>query len=136
MPESLPLTPETVGLPHATEAKPIAAQPAIEETAVPNDEVLIEIARIAPTERSGLDWRTLGEVFPWWRMTPGLSEEARMDPDGYPWYRLVQGEDLAKGDLFDRCPVFLPPADMAEPLDEAVFSWQERRDRRSLTGDV
>ncbi len=49
-----------------------------------------------------------------------------MDPEGYPWYKVVQGQDLAQGDLFDRCPVFLPPADMAEPLDEAVFSWEER----------
>ncbi len=49
-----------------------------------------------------------------------------MDPDGYPWYRVVQGEELAQGDLFDRCPVFIPPADIAEPLDDAVFSWEER----------
>ncbi len=49
-----------------------------------------------------------------------------MDPEGYPWYKVVQGPDLAQGDLFDRCPVFLPPADMAETLDEAVFSWEER----------
>ena len=49
-----------------------------------------------------------------------------MDSDGYPWYAVVQGEDLAQGDLFDRCPVFLPPADMVEPSEEASFSWQER----------
>ena len=45
-----------------------------------------------------------------------------MDPVGYPWSKVVQGQDLAQGDLFERCPVFLPPADMAEPWDEAASS--------------
>jgi hypothetical protein len=49
-----------------------------------------------------------------------------MDSDGYPWYRVVLGTDLAQGDLLERCPVFLPPADLAEPWDEAAFAWQER----------
>jgi hypothetical protein len=49
-----------------------------------------------------------------------------MDTEGYPWYRMVQGTDLAQGDLLERCPVFLPPADLAEPWDEAAFAWQER----------
>jgi hypothetical protein len=49
-----------------------------------------------------------------------------MDSDGYPWYSVVQGTDLAQGDLFERCPVFLPPADLAEPWDEAAFAWEER----------
>jgi hypothetical protein len=50
-----------------------------------------------------------------------------MDSDGYPWYRLVHGTDLAQGDILERCPVFLPPADLAEkPLAEAAFTWQER----------
>jgi hypothetical protein len=49
-----------------------------------------------------------------------------MDFDGYPWYGVVQAQDLAQSDLFDRCPVFLPRADMVEPWEEAAFSWQER----------
>lgn len=49
-----------------------------------------------------------------------------MDSDGYPWYRIVQGTDLAQGDLLERCPVFLPPAELAEPRDEATFAWEER----------
>ncbi len=49
-----------------------------------------------------------------------------MDAEGYPWYRIVQGTDLAQGDLLERCPVFLTPADLAEPRDEAAFAWQER----------
>jgi hypothetical protein len=48
-----------------------------------------------------------------------------MTSEGYPWYAVVQGTDLSQGDLLDRCPVFLPPADLAEPWDEAPFAWQE-----------
>jgi hypothetical protein len=59
-------------------------------------------------------------------MTLRGSEDASMDLDGYPWYRVVDGADLAQGDLFDRCPVFMPPPDVAESLKEAVFTWQER----------
>src|SRR5262245_53734262 len=59
-------------------------------------------------------------------MTRGPSDEADMESDEYPWYRVVRRTDLAQGDLLERCPVFLPPADLAEPWDEAVFAWQER----------
>jgi hypothetical protein len=38
---------------------------------------------------------------------------------------VVQGTNLLQGDLLDRCPVFLPPPDLAEPWDEAAFAWQE-----------
>ncbi len=58
-------------------------------------------------------------------MTRVLSSPLR-GTQGYPWYRVVQGPDLAHGDLLERCPVFLPPADLAEPWDEAAFAWQER----------
>jgi hypothetical protein len=59
-------------------------------------------------------------------MTRGPSDEVDMDSEGYPWYSVVQGTDLAQGDLFDRCPVFLPPADLVELSDEAAFMWEER----------
>ena len=50
-----------------------------------------------------------------------------MDSEGYPWYRFVHGTDLGQGDILERCPVFLPPTDLAErPLAEAAFAWQER----------
>ncbi len=49
-----------------------------------------------------------------------------MDAEEYAWYRIVRGTDLAQGDLLERCPVFLPPADLAEPWHEAAFAWQER----------
>ena len=44
MPESVPLTRDTIKLPHTTEGGPIEAPSAIEGTAVLNDEVMIEIA--------------------------------------------------------------------------------------------
>ncbi|MCS6860044.1 MAG: hypothetical protein NZT92_06975 [Abditibacteriales bacterium] len=34
----------------------------------------------------------------------------------FPWYAVVSGADLEQGDLLDNCPVLLPPADIAFPL--------------------
>jgi hypothetical protein len=48
-----------------------------------------------------------------------------MDSETFAWYRVVTGTDLSQGDLLDRCPVVLPPADLAEPWNEAAFTWQE-----------
>ena len=49
-----------------------------------------------------------------------------MGDPAYPWYRTVQGDDIEQGDILEGCPVFLPPADLAElPLAEAVFQWEE-----------
>ena len=48
--------------------------------------------------------------------------------DAYPWYASVSGQVLEQGDIFEDCPVFLPPADLADgTFVEAVFTW-ERRD--------
>jgi hypothetical protein len=45
----------------------------------------------------------------------------------YPWYQVLQGDTLEQGDLFEGCPVFLPPEDLAEgPLSTATFRWEER----------
>ena len=59
-------------------------------------------------------------------MTRGRNDEVGRDSEGYPWYQVVQGTDLAQGDLLDGCPVFMPPADLTEPSDDAAFAWQER----------
>ena len=45
----------------------------------------------------------------------------------YPWYVSVSGGDIEQGDIFENCPVFFPPDDLAEiPLVEAVFSWKQQ----------
>jgi len=45
----------------------------------------------------------------------------------YPWYQLIQDDSLEQGDLFDGCPVFFPPEEIAETLsDAAEFRWEER----------
>ena len=45
----------------------------------------------------------------------------------YPWYDMVQGEDLEQGDLFEACPIFSPPEDLAAGrLETATFRWEER----------
>jgi hypothetical protein len=49
MPESLPLTHDTSKLSHTAEGEPIEAPSAIEDTAVLNDEVMIEIAPDRPS---------------------------------------------------------------------------------------
>jgi hypothetical protein len=50
MPESVPLTHDSIKLCRTAEGESIAPQPAIEDTAVLNDEVMIEIA---PDRRCG-----------------------------------------------------------------------------------
>jgi hypothetical protein len=56
----------------------------------------------------------------------GLNDEAGMDSEGYPWYRVVQGSDLSQGDLLDGFPVFSPPPDLTEPWEEGAFIWHQR----------
>ena len=49
MPESLPLTVDMVKVPHTAEVGPIDGRPAVDETGVLNDEVMIEIAPDRPS---------------------------------------------------------------------------------------
>ena len=47
----------------------------------------------------------------------------------YPWYCLVNGDELEQGDILESCPVFSPPSDLAlDSLEvgEADFVWEER----------
>ena len=47
----------------------------------------------------------------------------------YPWYCLVNGDELEQGDILESCPVFSPPSNLTlNSLDEgeADFSWEER----------
>lgn len=50
-----------------------------------------------------------------------------MNAGAYPWYAAVEGEELHQGDILESCPVFVPPADLAErPLAEASVRLIER----------
>lgn len=50
-----------------------------------------------------------------------------MAAPNYPWYQAVAGEDIEQGDLFEHCPVFLPPDDLADAsLETATFRWEDR----------
>jgi hypothetical protein len=50
-----------------------------------------------------------------------------MSAAAYPWYAAVSGEELHQGDVLEACPVFVPPADLAErPLAEANVRLIER----------
>ena len=47
----------------------------------------------------------------------------------YPWYCLVNGDELEQGDILENCPVFSPPSDLTlNSLEdaEADFTWEER----------
>ena len=50
----------------------------------------------------------------------------------YPWYCLVDGDELEQGDILEECPVFSPPSNLTlnsskDPEGEALFEW-ERKD--------
>jgi hypothetical protein len=50
-----------------------------------------------------------------------------MSIPAYPWYAIVQGDEIEQGDIFEHCPVFLPPDDLADhDLNTAEFRWEER----------
>lgn len=48
----------------------------------------------------------------------------------YPWYGVVDGDEIEQGDIFENCPVFIPPDELTLTADgkpsNADFSWQER----------
>ena len=48
----------------------------------------------------------------------------------YPWFGVVDGDDIEQGDIFEKCPVFVPPAELALTAEgnpaNAEFTWQER----------
>ena len=47
----------------------------------------------------------------------------------YPWYCLVNSDELKQGDILEGCPVFFPPSDLTlNSLEEenADFAWEER----------
>ena len=47
----------------------------------------------------------------------------------YPWYCLVNDDELEQGDILEYCPVFSPPPDLTpDSLEdgEADFTWEKR----------
>lgn len=47
----------------------------------------------------------------------------------YPWYRLVNSEELKQGDILENCPVFFPPSGLTlNALGDGStnFTWEER----------
>lgn len=48
----------------------------------------------------------------------------------YPWFGVVDGDDIQQGDIFEKCPVFLPPEALvvtSEGKPASVdFTWVER----------
>lgn len=44
----------------------------------------------------------------------------------YPWYALVQGDDIKQGDILEDCPVFFPSDTTSDDLSSATFEWEKR----------
>lgn len=45
----------------------------------------------------------------------------------YPWYGIVDGDDIEQGDILENCPVFLPPDDLDLASSETpTFPWEDR----------
>jgi hypothetical protein len=48
----------------------------------------------------------------------------------YPWFGIIEGDEIEQGDILEGCPVFLPPEDLAvtalERPQSATFTWEER----------
>lgn len=49
----------------------------------------------------------------------------------YPWYAVASGDDIEQGDIFEDCPIFLPPADLNLQPDpthgaQAQFRWEQQ----------
>ncbi len=70
MPESLPLTHGSIKLSHPAESESIEAQPAIDETAVLNDEVMIQIAPDRPRGTIRVRLAYAGPSMPLWADDP------------------------------------------------------------------
>jgi hypothetical protein len=48
-------------------------------------------------------------------------------PVAYPWYTIVDGDELEQGDILYDCPVFIPDPELLLQEEVAVnFEWEER----------
>jgi hypothetical protein len=46
-------------------------------------------------------------------------------PD-YPWFAVIDGDDIEQGDIFEDCPVFMPPEDLSLTAANVEFTWEQR----------
>ena len=44
----------------------------------------------------------------------------------YPWFGVVESDDLQQGDIFESCPVYFPPDELANNVEATTFKWGER----------
>jgi hypothetical protein len=44
----------------------------------------------------------------------------------YPWYQVISDGTLEQGDIFENCPVFVPPAEFDPAVKTAEFHWEQR----------
>ena len=45
----------------------------------------------------------------------------------YPWYGLVNSDELEQGDILENCPIFLPPSNLTlDFLEDVDFEWEKR----------
>jgi hypothetical protein len=48
----------------------------------------------------------------------------------YPWFGVIEGDEIEQGDIFECCPIFLPPEELVLKAGEkpisATFKWEER----------
>ena len=54
------------------------------------------------------------------------SSAATVNIPPYPWFGIVNGDDLEQGDIFENCPVYFPPEDLASGVEKATLKWGER----------
>lgn len=70
-------------------------------------------------------------VFDWLQRLFGIGTQLTTQPispvgtPSYPWYGIVEDDELQQGDIFENCPIFRPP----EQIDKSkaqVIRWEER----------
>jgi hypothetical protein len=49
--------------------------------------------------------------------------------ENYPWYHVIEDDEIRQGDIFEKCHIFIPPGDLADapfPEEAITFDWEER----------
>lgn len=48
-----------------------------------------------------------------------------MSIDSYPWYAIVRGAEIHQGDIFEDCPVFIPPSVISDKAANIPFNRED-----------